>query len=143
MKLPSGCFLGIDFGTSKIGLAAGDNESRQVREIGIIKTQHENWETILDRHVAKWQPLAFVIGKPIMMKPEDASPESSILEALEDFGRFLQERYNRPIFWEDESNTTWQAKQEMRARGVSGTDLHNDDSVAAGIILKQWLDKEQ
>lgn len=135
------CYIGLDYGRRKLGVAVGDSISVQARPLQTINIQYPNWQIKLDECVQTWQPQAFILGKPIPPE-EEQNQENSIVKEVEAFAVSLEDRYKRPVYLQDESYSSWEARQLMVKLGVKGKGLHADDAMAAKVILEQWLEDE-
>ena len=94
-----------------------------------------DWEQI-GRLIAEWRPDCLLVGKPINM---DGSA-SELSRLAEKFGRRLKERFRLPVDFEDERLSSFEAKQQLVARGHRG-DYRSEpaDSLAAKLIMDTWL----
>jgi putative Holliday junction resolvase len=124
----SGTLIGFDFGLKRIGIAsplgAIEAEANEARLAGI------------DRFVAQWHPVAFVVGEP---RHADGS-EHAVAKLAGKFARRLAARYGIPVVMVDETLTSATAEAELRetrTRAARKTDI---DAMAAAIILQSYLD---
>ena len=119
-------FLAFDFGTRRVGVAAGNTLSRSARPLRtVVVGAAPPFETI-GKLVAEWQPDALVVGVPF--HPDGAAHENT--GRARRFARQLRERFHLPVHEVDERYST----TEARASGAR--DL---DAAAAAIILEQFL----
>ena len=119
--------LGLDFGTSKIGVAVGQRLTATASPLGKVRANRgkPNWAA-MDLIILEWQPNLLVVGLPLNM---DAS-RGDMVEAAERFARRMQGRYKIPFEMFDERLSTFEAKQYQ----------YNDiDAGAACLILESWL----
>ena len=125
--------LGFDFGTQRIGVAAGQNITGTATALCTIRSGHgkPDWEKISEL-IDHWKPDALVVGMPL----HDDGSDSDISRAARKFIRQLEERYRLPVHLMDERLSTHAAKQFMK----NSTGKQETDAVAAMIILQGWLE---
>jgi putative Holliday junction resolvase len=130
--------LGIDYGERRIGIAVCD-------ELGItaqgVETIHrKNREADIEAIVAlsgRYAVERIVIGYPLRL---DGS-EGIQCEKINRFLRRLETRVALPVIRWDETLSTKEAEEELRARGVRPEKRRAIvDRVAAAIILQGYLD---
>ena len=92
-KLQEKTFLGIDYGTKRIGLAIGDTSSNVAKAFKII----HQFKELKDIVPAK-QIQAFVIGLPL--QPDGT--EGLVCDNARLFAQKLQQEFSLPIYWVDE-----------------------------------------
>lgn len=138
MKASVEIVLGFDFGTKRIGVAVGQTVTGTARALGTVKAQQgkPQWEA-LDKYVKTWQPDAFVVGIPLNMD----GTEQPLTNAARKFASLLQERFDLPIFEMDERLSTKDARERLfNEGGYKALQNAEVDSVAAQLILQNWLD---
>jgi putative Holliday junction resolvase len=93
-----------------------------------------DWDAI-GALIRDWQPQLLVVGLPLNM---DGS-EQSMTHAARRFGNQLAGRYNLPVEFVDErlSSVEAEASQAQSSRAPQRREI---DSIAAQIILQDWLD---
>ncbi|MEC8000572.1 MAG: Holliday junction resolvase RuvX [Pseudomonadota bacterium] len=121
--------IGIDYGTSKIGVAVGNTQTSSSSPLEIIINTKSgiNW-TQLETIIQEWKPQVIIVGQPFNM---DGS-ESEMMKEVKLFADILKERINIKIEFFDERLTSFEAKQ----MDTSGKPI---DDLAAKIILDGWL----
>ena len=136
----AGYLLAFEVGTRMLGVAIGHPLTGVARALATVGVQHGqvDWSAI-DKLVAEWQPVAFVIGLPLAL---DGS-EQEMTRHARAFGRRLASRYSRDVHESDERYTSKEAARrfaEQRALG-SAKRKHGAaiDALAAQIILETWL----
>ena len=131
--------LALDYGKRKIGIAVGQSETATAQGIATVQVgaTGPDW-----RHLAElieiWQPQRLIFGLPLHM---DAS-ESTMAAAARRFGKELQRRFQRPVFYVDERLTSESADRllvESGARRVRRA--YNRDRIAAQLILQSYFDQ--
>lgn len=137
---PSLTFLGFDFGTKRIGVAIGQSVTRTARPLATLSAMDglprlEEVKALF----RKWHPDACVIGIPLNMD----GTEQGVTAHARHFQRWLESHFHLPVHAMDERLTTRSAKEQIfEAKGFRGLKKAEVDSVAAQIILQDWLAKE-
>ena len=136
---PSGTLIAFDFGHRRIGVAVGQTLTRTASALAIVMVSKEpDWQSIAGI-VKDWKPAALIVGLPLAMDGK----ETDMSRDARAFGGQLEQRYNIPVFFEDERLTSFGAEQrfvEARARGsMRRKDAALKDAMAAQIILENWL----
>jgi putative Holliday junction resolvase len=128
--------IGIDLGARRIGIAVSDS--------GIMATPHavlRNEGDIVQKLVRLGQELdaeRYVVGVPRQSHP--AAAERRFL----DFAEALRQKSCRPVVLWDETLSTVEAAEGLRASGKSRRDAQKTiDMHAAAVILQSYLDHEQ
>ena len=133
----SGTLIGFDFGAKRIGFAVGETSTRIANPLGAIEAE-ANAKRIehIDRIVAEWHPVAFVVGQP---HHADGS-EHAVAKLAEKFARRLAARYKVPVVMVDETLTSATAEAELRRTRTRASRKTDVDALAATIILQSYLD---
>jgi putative Holliday junction resolvase len=119
-------FLAFDFGTRRVGVAAGNRLTRTATALLTLSAEGEARFGAIAALVGEWRPDAIVVGVP--RHPDGAAHDNT--RRAQRFARQLQGRFRLPVHEVDERYSTTQAK----AGGAS--DL---DAESAAIILEQFL----
>ncbi len=133
--------LGFDFGLKRIGVAVGQTITKTARPLTVLKAnQGEPQWDVLKKLISTWQPDALVIGIPFNMD----GTEQPLSQLARRFAQQLHERYELPIYEMDERLSTKDARERIFAEGGYKA-LQNGqiDSVAAQLILQNWLTSEK
>ena len=138
--MPSQTVLGFDFGMKRIGVAVGQTVTRTANPL-LILSAHQgepDWNEI-EKLIHHWKPMALIVGRPLNM---DGSTQS-ITDAAEHFANQLKSRYGLPVYEVDERLSSVEARSNMFEQGGYRA-LHKKrvDSVAAQIILQDWLERQ-
>lgn len=125
-------YLGIDYGTKRIGLALSDDEGRIAFPKKIIPNRGlaqtiRSLRALIDAEGVG----SVVIGLPV----GPAGGENQIRQAIEEFARSLGEATVLPVEFENELLTTKIAESLTRSDKDS-------DAAAAAVILQSWLEKK-
>lgn len=121
-------YLGIDFGTKKIGIAVSDDDGAFAFPKGIIATAQAMQE--LTSLCAAENIGHIVIGESIATNEE----KNVLADAARVFAEMLSAKTNLPISFEREDFSSVEAHRYQTTAG------DRDDSAAA-IILQRFLDK--
>lgn len=125
-------YLGIDWGSSKIGVALAHDET----QVALAYVTLENSKEFLSRlgemivleHIG-----TVIIGVPSYINREEVEYEG------EKLGRLIQKHFSVRVEYQNEMFTTKMAQANLIERGEKGVSSH-DDAEAARIILQEWLD---
>lgn len=137
--------LGFDFGLKRIGAAVGQELTRTATALASLKAQDgsPDWEQVAGL-IRTWRPDALVVGVPYNMD----GTEHGLTHAALRFARRLEGRFRLPVHRVDERLTSVEARNIIAAHGrppgrrkkSMKTEL---DSVAAQVILQNWLDQDE
>ena len=134
--MTAGVYLAFDFGTRRIGVAIGDAVTRAARGLGAVP---HDWQRI-GQLLAEWSPAACVVGLPL----GDDGGEQAITRQARRFAHELQQHFKGPVHLCDERYSSRSARDDLRGARASGILKRrvregDKDSIAARIILEQWL----
>ena len=132
--------MGLDFGTSTVGVAISDSMLITALPIETITRKGENK---LRRTYARIKELIeeysvdrIVVGEPKNMNGTD----SEMSELAEDFAEELEKKTGLPVEMWDERMTTMTAGKILQAAGIKGANKKKYvDKLAASIILQGYL----
>ena len=133
----NGIFLAFDFGARHIGIATGQKVTKTATPVGSIsaKEGQPNWQQ-LDAIIAKWQPIALIVGHPLNMD----GTYQPLTHRAEAFADQLKARYHLPIHLVDERLSTKAARETLfNQGGYKALKKDQVDAVSAQIILESWL----
>jgi putative holliday junction resolvase len=137
-KTKTDTFLGFDFGNKKIGAAVGQTTTTTASPLQTIRSINQNpdWR-IIGKLIEEWQPAGIVVG---VSKQADGS-DNLITSRMLKFCRQLEGRYQLPVYQQDETLSTFEAKQLLFDEvSVSASKLWEvQDQLAAQLILQSWL----
>ena len=125
-------YLGVDWGTKKIGLAIG-------KEIPYELATLDNNEDIYAK-IAKLcqqeEVERIVVGMPIMESGEGGN----FADKIEEFARKLKEITKKAIYFEPENLTTQTALELLREGGATPEEIESKvDQLSARLILEQYI----
>jgi putative Holliday junction resolvase len=128
-------YLGIDYGTKKVGLAL----SGEAGSMGFPHSILMNDSRLVDqvaKLVAEESIEAIVIGESRNLGGED----NAVAREARAFAESLEALTHVPVYWEPEMFTTQEARRDFEG-------VHNNkgvvDSSAAALILTSYLDRTQ
>jgi len=131
-------YLGVDYGSKKIGLALSDEEGT----MGFPHTIVANTPRLIDEIcalIAKENVNAVVIGE----SRDFAGNENPIAKDAHAFGDLITERSGVSVFFESEVFTTAEARRapekEIKTRAMK--QHKNVDASAAALILTSYLSR--
>lgn len=135
-RRPEGRWIGIDYGTRRIGIAVSDPTGTFVRPLTVIEGE-EALCRYLDGYIPAEGVVGIVVGLPKLM---DDSIGHKARETLA-FMERLRARYGIEVVPWDERCTTEQAGRILREGGVRGAGRRRTiDKLAAQIILQSFRD---
>jgi putative Holliday junction resolvase len=129
MPKEEAAFLAFDFGMKRIGVAVGQTITYTARPLPLMQATDgvPDWAQIKSL-VSQWSISGCVVGLPLTLSGE----EQPISLAARKFANRLKVRTGLPVFFSDERLTS----QAARLQGIEGESI---DSIAAQIILEDWL----
>jgi putative Holliday junction resolvase len=131
-------FLGFDFGLRNIGVAIGQEITKDTHGLTMIKAKNgtPNWREV-SRLLQDWQPSLVVVGLPLNMD----GTRQPIMKYTRDFARCLYNYFKIRVEFQDERLSTVEARSHLfNTHGYRSLKKSRVDSQAAAIILKCWLD---
>jgi len=132
--------LGIDFGERRIGLAISDAEGRWAMPLATIERRSDAAAVAAIATLAREHDVAaLVVGEP--RRPADGA-ETAASRRARGFGERLAAATSLPVEWVDESLTSREAAERLRAAGTKRRDRATRvDAIAAQILLQEGLDR--
>ncbi len=135
-------YLGFDLGMKKIGIAVGHLITGIASPLQTLRSPNQNpdWEKITNL-IGEWRPAGLVVG---ISRQADGS-DNPITPRMLKFCRQLEGRYGLPVFRQDETLSTFEAKQMLFEEvNVNATKLWAvQDQLAAQLILQSWLNQNK
>ena len=131
-------FLGIDYGTKRIGLAAGDSIAIATPLPAVLTENADKQDEAIGKVLRERGITEIIVGLPLNM---DGS-HGPAAQAVEAFAERIGRKFGLPIVFIDERLTSSVAElgmsqKELRALRASGV----IDSRAAALILQDYLDQ--
>ena len=134
-------YMGIDFGSKKIGFAIGQLITAKSSPLGIVinKNNQVNWADI-QYLVEKWKPNVIIVGYPYALK------KNKFLESLDNFIKDLTYMYKDTIQVSvfSEVLSTEETKElyaNIRKSDYNISKKDNLDDLSASIILESWFNE--
>lgn len=124
--------LGIDFGTSKIGLALADAETKIAFAYAAIKNDKDFLDN-LSKIIKEENIKTVVIGRAGYIY--DQNVETRLIASVESL-----KKLGVNVEFHEEMFTTKMAQDNLKEKGAKNIQKY-DDREAARIILQSWLDK--
>ncbi len=136
-----GRFLGLDYGTRRIGLAVSDPDARIAFPEGTLERRGERRDVeAICKLVGERGVVGIVVGLPLHMDGR-RGPEA---EAAAAFARTVGEAAGVPVELLDERWTTVEAERALRESGRKGKKRRAVvDAVAATLLLRTWLERRE
>jgi putative holliday junction resolvase len=131
--------IAFDFGMKRIGVAVGQTLTKSARPLDTLPAKEgaPNIES-LKKIMQKWRPNACVVGIPLNMDGSD----QPITHHARQFANWLKEQFHLPVYEVDERLTTKDARERLfKEGGFKALQDGQVDSVAAQLILQNWLDE--
>ena len=132
-------YLGVDYGSVRIGLALSD--PLKIIANGLMTIQNDNkcldkiLSIIQEQNVEK-----IIVGKPLNLKGEMGTKAEEVIQ----FIKRLQERTSVEILQVDERFTSVMAQRSIRTMGTPKKQRQQNkgkvDEVASAILLQGYLD---
>lgn len=146
--------LAIDYGRARIGLAIADRETRLPQPLGTLERINRNEDMRRLRELARGHHVKqIVVGLPLRLD----GGQSEMAEETTRFAERVRKQIGVPVEMVDERLTSWEAERLMEELGgrtlqklslVTGKKIKKQnekmtvDSVAAAVILKEYLDRQ-
>tara|TARA_B100001093_G_scaffold190257_1_gene182808 strand:- start:820 stop:1278 length:459 start_codon:yes stop_codon:yes gene_type:complete len=134
-------YMGIDFGSKKIGFAIGQLITAKSSPLSIVinKNNQVNW-TDIQHLIEKWKPNVIIVGYPYALK------KNKFLESLDNFIKDLTYMYKDSIQVSvfSEVLSTEETKElyaDIRKSDYNISKKDNLDDLSASIILESWFNE--
>ena len=132
-------YLGFDFGFKRIGVAVGQKFTCTANPEKMLPAHQgvPDWATV-QKLIDNWKPAALIVGIPTCIDGKALYTT----KAAKKFANELLVRFSLPVHWVDERLSTKEARAQLFEQGgyrqLKNTSV---DSIAACIILEQWLNQ--
>jgi putative Holliday junction resolvase len=133
-KKDTGIFLGIDYGTKRLGIATGQLITKTATPLMQIEHDKMLWENI-DKLMKEWKPIGIVVGMPFNMD----GTASKQMKKVELFLAQLKKKYTALDFYTIDEALTTKAALERIGKNKSKALLN---ATAAQIILEAFLQEK-
>jgi len=131
--------LAFDFGLKRIGIAAGNTQTKTSQPIKIINN-NKDW-THFDKIINEWRPGKLVVGLPISMDGN----ETVISRHAREFGKQISKRYGLDVEFCDERLSSKEAKYRIEANKFpegKPKSTNGIDHLSAQLILETYFQNE-
>lgn len=132
-------FLGIDYGTRRIGVAKSDPTGMIASALTTLEVRSTD-EAVsrIAALIGEYQPDGIVLGYPMQLTGE----KSEKCREIDAFAERLKRVYGGPIHFSDEMYSSVEAADVVHAHGKRvGHDKKRIDRLAAVILLQRFLDE--
>ena len=131
-------YIAFDYGTSKTGVAVGQEETGTATPLKILKMRNGRAEErTLARIMQTWKPTRCIIGIPDTESARRKDREINIVKRVYSFAGYLHRRYGLECHLVDERLTTYtirrMEKEGLFYQGVA------QDSLVAVLLLQEWM----
>ena len=135
--MPNEVYLAFDFGYKRIGMAVGQRLTCSATPLATLKAQAgvPDWLLVAQK-IKEWLPKALIVGLPTCIDGRELYTTA----ASKRFAKELRKRFALPVYLVDERLSTVEAREQIFAQGGYRKLKQSEvDSVAACVILEQWL----
>lgn len=122
-------YLGIDFGLVHLGLAFADGSLATTLTEKTYRTETEAL-AFLTRICQEQEIEALIFGLP----------EGKLAFTIKAFAQKLTKLVHLPVYFQDETLSTYEAKQKLISADVPQAKRRRDHCAAAALILQDYLD---
>ncbi|MBN1550906.1 Holliday junction resolvase RuvX [bacterium] len=131
-------FLGLDYGTIRIGLAISDQLGLTAQPLGYINAiDKENTISKIRDLIEAWNVSTIVVGLPLNMN----GSEGPAAEKVRKFGNHLASELGIPLVYMDERLTSKQAERILIDADIRRIKRRGKkDSISAALVLQTFLD---
>jgi len=130
--------LGVDIGSARIGVAVSDPTGRVASPIAVLDARELAGDArALVRIAEDYEIETLVAGLPLTLAGDEGPQAIEVRGIAERLAATL----GVPLAFQDERNSSAEARRCMREAGWSDKDQRGSlDKVAAAIVLQSWLD---
>ena len=147
--------LAVDYGRARIGLALADSEARIAQPLSTMERVNRNEDMRRLRELVREHGVKqIVVGLPLRL---DGS-RGEMAEEVDRFAERVRKQIGVPVEMVDERLTSWEAERLLEE--TQGRFIHDEklaggrkpmkaqarmtvDAVAAAVILKEYLDRQE
>ena len=131
-------YIGLDYGTKKVGVAIGQIITLDARPLKILYKNKESLKKQLSSIVNEWSPNVIVLGYPFAKK------KSKFMDEIDDFYEYLKLEYGDQIeivkFSEVLSTEeSYMISKQLKNDKILKNNKKNVDDIAATLILLSWF----
>ncbi len=139
-------YIGIDYGTKRVGIAVSDESGKVAFPLEVVENAYA-----VTRVEELVRERASIVGIVVGESRDFSGEENPMMVAAHKFAKELSNNTKLPIFFEPEFLTSAQASRRGRGEnprnadkrsGATATTTERLDASAAAIILQSFLDKQ-
>ncbi len=133
-------YIAIDYGTKRIGLAVGDDDTRVATPADVVPGRNDPVADVAAvlKLVGEYAVDALVVGLPLNM--DDTEGDQAKLTRR--FGTLLAERSGLPVHYQDERLSSFAADDALQGSELTSQQRKRQrDKLAAAAILQAFLDE--
>ena len=134
-------YVGLDFGTKRIGVAISDPLGWFATPLATIDNNPDFWKKFY-MLIKDYKIKAFVVGYPL----KETGEVSSIIKDVDKFIERLEKKFRLPVIKVDERYSSLIAEQQI-LQSVTSKKKRRDkgliDRNAAAVILKDFLEERE
>jgi putative Holliday junction resolvase len=130
-------YLGFDFGYKRIGVAVGQRLTCSASSLTTLAAKQgiPDWNAV-QKILNQWHPQALIVGLPTCIDDSELYTTA----AARRFAKQLRKHFALPVHLVDERLSTVEAREQLFTQGgYRKLNSSEVDSVAACVILEQWL----
>lgn len=131
-------YLGIDYGTKRVGLALSDESGAMGFPYSTIPCNGRLIDEVLEL-ITRKEVGAVVIGES---RGFDGLP-NPVAKYAKEFGTLLEQKAGIPVAYEPETLTTQEARRNFEGVREPGSGSLHVDASAAALILTSFLDRQK
>ena len=137
----TGCLLGLDYGTKRVGIAICDFEQRIASPLNNYSRSNSTADAVHLKTIAsEYRAAGLVVGLPVHMSGDEGEKAKEARR----FAEWASDATGLPVRFQDERFTTSRAEEAMRAAGLSTKKRKQRlDKVAAQMVLQAFLDRDE
>lgn len=135
--MPKDVYLGFDFGYKRIGVAVGQRLTCSASPLSTLDARQgvPDWSAV-QKLMDDWKPQALVVGVPTSIDGSELYTTS----AARRFAKLLKKNTGLTVHLVDERLSTKEARGQLFEQGGYRKIKQSEvDSIAACVILEQWL----
>ena len=129
--------LAIDYGRERIGLAIADKLGLTASPLPVLDRKNRRDDIRRLRNLLEeYQVELVLVGNPVHL----SGRKSEIAEEVDRFARRIEKELKVDVELRDERLTSWEAAEMLKQIGASKRNNRQIDSLAAAIVLREYLD---
>jgi putative holliday junction resolvase len=128
-------FLGIDYGSKRVGLAIASSQTHMAQRLKTLPNDESLISELL-KLVKEYEISHVILGLPRNLESEDTAQTAAVRGFLDRF----KDSCNVPVVLQDEALTSEQARSHLEMTTSGTIKKEMIDAEAAAIILQDYLD---